>query len=133
MRAGRMRKKLQKDPGKLHDYLPVRPIPIVVRAKKFYLVDHHHLMRALYDAEHETRGKAICVYVNVMGNASTLEDHARAELCISVRPLRRRPAAFQSSTKRFSRDENVVKPERYYYPSGPGVWNLNMASPSINR
>ena len=72
MRAGRMRKKLQKDPGKLHDYLRVRPIPIVVRAKKFYLVDHHHLMRALYDAEHETRGKDICVYVNVMGTSGTL-------------------------------------------------------------
>jgi hypothetical protein len=74
VRAGRMRKKLQKASAKLHDYLRVRPIPIVVRAKKFYLVDHHHLVRALYDAEHETRGKDICVYVNVMANASTLEE-----------------------------------------------------------
>jgi len=54
-----MRKKYKKDPGKLHDYLRTRPIPIVVRAKKFYLVDHHHMVRALYDAEHETRGKGL--------------------------------------------------------------------------
>ena len=74
VRAGRMRKKLQKAPEKLHDYLRVGPIPIMVRAKKFYLVDHHHLVRALYDAEHETRGKDICVYVKVMANLSTLED-----------------------------------------------------------
>ena len=74
VRAGRMRKKLTKDPGKLHDYLRVRPIPIVVRGKKFYLVDHHHLVRALYDVEHESRGDDICVYVKVLANASTLEE-----------------------------------------------------------
>ena len=74
VRAGRMRKKLKKDPGKLHDYLRVRPIPIVVRSKKFYLVDHHHLVRALYDTEHGTRGKNICVFVKVLANASTLEE-----------------------------------------------------------
>ena len=74
VRAGRMRKKLKKDPGKLHDYLRVRPIPIVVRNNKFYLVDHHHLVRALYDVEHETRGEDICVYVKVLENSSTLEE-----------------------------------------------------------
>ena len=74
VRAGRMRKKLTKDPGKLHDYLRVRPIPIVIRGKRFYLVDHHHLVRALYDVEHGSRGKNICVYVNVLANASTLEE-----------------------------------------------------------
>jgi len=74
VRSGRMRKKLKKDPGKLHDYLRVRPIPIVVRGKKFYLVDHHHLVRALYDTEHGSRGKNICVYVRVLANASTLEE-----------------------------------------------------------
>ena len=74
VRAGRMRKKLKKDPGKLHDYLRVRPIPIVVRGDKFYLVDHHHLLRALYDVEHESRGKNICVYVKVLANASSLEE-----------------------------------------------------------
>jgi hypothetical protein len=31
----------------------VRPVPIVVRREKFYLVDHHHLVRALYDALHK--------------------------------------------------------------------------------
>ena len=74
VRAARMRKKLKKDPGKLHDYLRVRPIPIVIRSKKFYLVDHHHLVRALYDVEHGSRGKNICVYVKVLANANTLED-----------------------------------------------------------
>lgn len=74
VRAGRMRRKLSKDPGKLHDYLRVRPIPIVVRKKCFYLVDHHHLVRALYDVEHALRGKNICVYVKVVANASTLEE-----------------------------------------------------------
>ena len=74
VRAGRMRKKLKKVPGKLYDYLRVRPIPIVVRNKKFYLVDHHHLVRALYDVEHGTRGEDICVYVKVLTNASTLEE-----------------------------------------------------------
>jgi hypothetical protein len=49
VRTGRMRKKLNEDPGKLHDYLRVRPVPLLVRDKKFYLVDHH-LARALYDA-----------------------------------------------------------------------------------
>ena len=48
VRAGRMRKKFRKDPGRLHDYLRVRPIPVVVRGKRFYLVDYHHLVRALF-------------------------------------------------------------------------------------
>ena len=67
-------KKFKEDPGKLHDYLRVRPIPIVVRGKKFYLVDHHHLARALYDALHETYGKALCVFVQVLANLRTLEE-----------------------------------------------------------
>jgi len=74
VRTGRMRKKFKKDPAMLHDYLRVWPVPVVVRGKKFYLVDHHHLARALYDALHEARGKEICVYVKVMGNATTLEE-----------------------------------------------------------
>ena len=74
VRAGRMRKKYQKDPVKLHDYLRTRPIPIVVRGKQFYLVDHHHLVRALYATLHKEHGKDICVFVKVMANASTLEE-----------------------------------------------------------
>ena len=31
VRTGRMRKKFTKDPGLLHDYLRVRPVPVVVR------------------------------------------------------------------------------------------------------
>ncbi len=30
--------------------------------------------RALFDALHEARGKDICIYVKVLGNASTLEE-----------------------------------------------------------
>ena len=74
VRAGHMRKKLKMDPGKLHDYLRVRPIPIVIRGNKFYLVDHHHLVRALYDVEHESSGTNICVYVRVLANGSTLDE-----------------------------------------------------------
>lgn len=74
VRAGNMRKKRKKAPTKLHDYLRVRPIPIVVRANKFYLVDHHHLVRALFDAFHKEQGEDICVFVKVLGNASTLQD-----------------------------------------------------------
>ncbi|MGD2112995.1 MAG: ParB-like protein, partial [Gammaproteobacteria bacterium] len=74
VRAGRMRKKYRKDPGRLHDYLRVRPVPVVVRGTSFYLVDHHHLVRALYDILHEKHGKDICVYVKVIANASTLEE-----------------------------------------------------------
>jgi hypothetical protein len=74
VRTGRMRKKFSKDPQKLHDYLRVRPVPVVVRKDRFYLVDHHHLVRALYDALHKARGKDICIYVKVLGNASTLEE-----------------------------------------------------------
>ena len=74
VRTARLRKKYNKDPGKLHDYLRTRPVPILVRGRKFFLVDHHHLVRALYDALHPERGKDICVYVKVLGNASTLEE-----------------------------------------------------------
>ncbi len=74
VRAGRMRKKYEADPGKLHDYVRVRPIPIVVRRGKFFLVDHHHLVRGLYDAMHETLGKNLCVFVNVIANISSVEE-----------------------------------------------------------
>jgi hypothetical protein len=76
VRAGRMRKKYKKDPAKLHDYLRTRPIPILVRGNKFYLVDHHHLASGLYLGLNETLGDELCVYVKVLGNGS--------------RPLRRR-------------------------------------------
>lgn len=81
--AGRLRKKLREDPSKLHDYLRVRPIPVVVRGDRFYLVDHHQLTRRLYDALHETMGSKICAYVKVLENASTLEDHVQEELGIT--------------------------------------------------
>jgi len=73
VRAGRMRKKHKHDPHKLHDYLRVRPVPVVVREKVFYVVDHHHMVRALYDALHGKLGNKLCVYVEVMANGSTLE------------------------------------------------------------
>jgi hypothetical protein len=73
VRVGRMRKKFNKDPGKLHDYLRTRPVPVVIRKKRFFLVDHHHLTRALYDALQSKLGKNICIYVKVLANLSTLE------------------------------------------------------------
>ena len=38
VRTARLRRKYNKDPGKLHDYLRDRPVPIVVRGKRFLLV-----------------------------------------------------------------------------------------------
>ena len=49
----------------------MRPVPIVLRGKRFYLVDHHHLVRALHDVVHEQHGKNVAVYVKVIANAST--------------------------------------------------------------
>ena len=72
VKAARMANRLKKDPQKLHDYLLVRPVPVVVRGERFYLVDHHHLVRALYKAAHELHGKNVAVYVKVAANASTL-------------------------------------------------------------
>ena len=89
--AGRLRKKFNQDPGKLHDYLRVRPIPVVVRGDKFYLVDHHHLTRSLYDALHKTLGNKICAYVKVLANLQHsgrylfLEDHVQEQLGLPVR------------------------------------------------
>ena len=74
VKAARIAKKFKKDPHKLHDYLLVRPVPVVVRGKRFYLVDHHHLVRALHEVAHEQHGKNVAVYVKVMANASTLEE-----------------------------------------------------------
>jgi len=74
VRAGRMRKKFKQDPGKLHDYLRVRPVPIVVRGDKFYLIDEHHLVRSLFEALHETHGKDLCVFAKVLENWSSLEE-----------------------------------------------------------
>jgi hypothetical protein len=72
VKAGRLRKKYKADPQHLHDYLRLRPVPIVVREDKFYLVDHHHLARALYEALHSELKDDICVYVEVMQNWSSL-------------------------------------------------------------
>ena len=74
VKANHMRKKHEADPQKLHDYLCVRPVPVVVRGKRFYLVDHHHMVRALYDALHKEFGKELCVLVEVLANGSTLDE-----------------------------------------------------------
>lgn len=76
VRSGRMKRKYEKDPQKLitlHDYLRVRPVPVIIRQDSFYLVDHHHLVRALYDALHEEEGADLSVFVEVLANYSTLE------------------------------------------------------------
>ena len=71
-RAAGILRKCRQHPDRLHDYLRVRPVPIVIRKDKFYLVDFHHMVRALHDALHPTLGDAICVYVEVLENASSL-------------------------------------------------------------
>ena len=72
MKAGRYRKKYKKDPQLLHDYLRIRPVPVIIHEDKFYLVDHHHLVRALYEAFHSELKKDTCVYVEVLQNWSSL-------------------------------------------------------------
>ena len=72
-KSGRIKKKYAgKD--KLHDYLLLRPVPVVKRGKKFYLVDHHHLVRALYDALNDELGDDLFVYVKVMFDGSSLTE-----------------------------------------------------------
>ena len=93
VRTGRIRKKFSKDPQKLHDYLRVRPVPVVVRKDRFYLVDHHHLARALRRPSrgtwqgylHLCQGAGQCQYP---GRGVLLENHAQAELDLPVRSLR---------------------------------------------
>jgi len=47
---------------------------VVIRKNKFYLVDHHHLVHALYKALHDELGDEICVLVEVKWNASAVLD-----------------------------------------------------------
>lgn len=48
----------------------VRPVPVVILNDKFYVIDHHHLVRALYEALHDELGGKICVLVTVVWNAT---------------------------------------------------------------
>ena len=74
IKTKRMKHKHRHNPQKLHDYLVTRPVPVVIRGSKFYLVDHHHLVRALYDALHDELGDKICVLVQVVWNATAVLD-----------------------------------------------------------
>ena len=73
-KAGRLAKKFSGNKGKLHDYLLLRPVPVVKRGKRFYLVDHHHLVRALYEALNDKVGDELSVYVRVMFDGSSLSE-----------------------------------------------------------
>ena len=73
-KAGRMAKKFAGNPDKLHDYLLLRPVPVVKRGDRFYLVDHHHLVRALYEALNDKVGDQLAVYVRVMFDGSSLSE-----------------------------------------------------------
>ncbi len=73
-KAGRMAKKFADNPEKLHDYLLLHPVPVVKRGKRFYMVDHHHLVRALYEALNGKLGDELCVYVRVMFDGSSLSE-----------------------------------------------------------
>jgi len=72
-KAGRIMKK-SVGTGKIHDYLLLRPVPVVKRGEKFYLVDHHHMVRALYEAIGNELGDDLFVYVNVMFDATSLTE-----------------------------------------------------------
>jgi len=72
-KAGRLKKKYN-DKMKLHDHLLLRPVPVVKRGKKFYLVDHHHMVRALYEALNDKFGDELFVYVKVMFDGSSLTE-----------------------------------------------------------
>ena len=61
-KAGRLAKKFASAPEKLHDYL------------LFYLVDHHHRVRALYEALNDSIGDQLAVYVRVMFDGSSLSE-----------------------------------------------------------
>ena len=74
VRAARMLKKYMKKPQHLHDYITVRPVPVVIRDDRFYLVDHHHMARALHEALHEELGKDIRLVVEVVANLSMLSE-----------------------------------------------------------
>ena len=73
-KARRLAKKFARDPHKLHDYLLLHPVPVVKRGKRFYLVDHHHLVRALYEALNDEVGDKLAVYVRVMFDGSSLHE-----------------------------------------------------------
>ena len=74
VRSARMKKKYGQDPQKLSDYLHVRPVPVVRRKKKFYLVDHHHLARALYEAMQPQQAGEIGIPVKLLFDASSLHE-----------------------------------------------------------
>jgi hypothetical protein len=74
VRSARMKKKYGQDPQKLSDYLHVRPVPVVRRKKKFYLVDHHHLARALYEAMQPQQAGELCIPVKLLCDASSLHE-----------------------------------------------------------
>jgi len=73
-KAGRMAKKFKSNPEKLHDYLLLHPVPVVKRGKRFYLTDHHHLVRALYEALNDQIGDELMVYARVLFDLSSLNE-----------------------------------------------------------
>jgi len=74
IKAARMRRKHDKSPKHMFDYLYVRPVPVVVRGGRFYLTDHHHLVRALHDALHEDYGDSLVVHAEVVANLTTVSE-----------------------------------------------------------
>jgi len=71
-KAGRMRKKFGHSSKKLRDYLRVRPVPVVLHKGHYYLVDHHHLVRALHEALSEKVGDGLTTYVKVLANVNDI-------------------------------------------------------------
>ncbi len=73
-KAGRLTKKFVSKREKVHDYLLLHPVPVVKRGKRFYLTDHHHLVRALYEALNDSIGDGLFVYVRVMFDLGSLSE-----------------------------------------------------------
>lgn len=73
VKAARMARKYEHDPKNLQDYLRMRPVPIVIHEGKHYLVDHHHLVRALHEALHQEHGDDLRVVVTVLANLSGID------------------------------------------------------------
>ena len=80
-----MLRKYKKNPQHLHDYITIRPVPVVIRDDRFYLVDHHHMARAL----HEELGRDNRLVVELLANLSMLSEahfwktmHARNWACL---------------------------------------------------
>lgn len=74
VKAGRFRRKQAKGAQHVRDYLAARPVPVIARGDRFFLIDHHHLVRALHDGLDETYGKDLTVCAEVVADLSAVSE-----------------------------------------------------------